>query len=189
MGHRAGILREVDAEALAFCKPPTRHCERSEAIQQLLPAFAMRCGEDGRLSLLSPYGAREWIETSNLRRALGGPPLARPRGSGGEGRGSEGRVGRGRAGAGGSAVGQCCRRRSPVRGIPASWQQRSSPVPKGRGVWRTWENFVLAACCAPGSPTSSSGGTSQWRFIDKLPSAELGKRRDRDILELFEAVP
>ena len=24
-----------------------------------------------------------------------------------------------------------------------------------------------------------------WRFVEALPSAELGKRRDRDILELF----
>jgi acyl-coenzyme A synthetase/AMP-(fatty) acid ligase len=167
----------------------TRH--RKDESWQLLPAFAMRCGEDGRLSLLSPYGAREWIETSDL---------VAPAAGGFRWLGRADRVvkveGR-RVDLG--AVEQALvdlpwvSAAAVVLRSGDSGQLAAAVVPSAQGQGRLEDlgKFRFGRLLRVGLADKLEPASTprQWRFIDKLPSAELGKRRDRDILELFEAVP
>jgi acyl-coenzyme A synthetase/AMP-(fatty) acid ligase len=166
----------------------TRQQKSDNEPWQLLPGLAMRCGEEGRLSLLSPHVAETWVETADL---------VAPAAGGFHWLGRADRV----AKIEGRRVSLTALEKALV---DLTWVQNAAVielpghrgrlaaaiVPSGEGQERLaaigkfrFGRLLRAALADRLEPTSAP---RLWRFVENLPSAELGKRRDSDVLKLFE---
>jgi acyl-coenzyme A synthetase/AMP-(fatty) acid ligase len=166
----------------------TRRQKSDNEPWQLLPGLAMRCDEEGRLSLLSPHVAETWVETADL---------VAPAAGGFHWLGRADRVVK----IEGRRVSLNALERAlvdlpwvqsaAVIGLPGPHGRLAAAiVPSGEGQERLaalgkfrFSRLLRAALADRLEPTSAP---RLWRFVENLPSAELGKRRNSDILKLFE---
>jgi acyl-coenzyme A synthetase/AMP-(fatty) acid ligase len=168
----------------------TRQQDIDDRPWQLLPGLAMRCDDEGRLSLLSPYVGAEWVATADLVAPVVG---------GFRWLGRADRVVKieGRR-VSLSAV------ESALAGLP--WVTTAAtvllpgnpgrlaaaivPNLEGRERLAALGKFRFGRLLRKGlaDMLDPASAPRYWRFVEALPSAELGKRRDGDILKLFENV-
>jgi acyl-coenzyme A synthetase/AMP-(fatty) acid ligase len=166
----------------------TRQQKDADEPWQLLPGLAMRCGDEGRLHLLSPYVGKAWVETADLVAPVAGGFrwLGRAdRVVKVEGR----RVSL-------SAVESALTDLPWVAGAavvllpgdPGRLAAAIVPSTQGQERLAALGKFRFGRLLREGLSTKLDPASAprQWRFVEALPSAELGKRRDADIRRLFE---
>jgi acyl-coenzyme A synthetase/AMP-(fatty) acid ligase len=166
----------------------TRQQRSTDEPWQLLPGLAMHCGEAGRLRLLSPHVGEEWVETDDL---------VAPAAGGFHWLGRADRVVKieGRRVSLNALEDALTNlpwvESAAVIGLPGHHRRLAAAVVlsgEGRARLTATGRFrfgrLLRAALADGLEPASTPRV--WRFVDRLPSAELGKRRDSDILKLFE---
>ncbi|HWA44269.1 MAG TPA: AMP-binding protein [Hypericibacter adhaerens] len=156
---------------------------------QSMPGLTLRCDEEGRLNLLSPYAGPEWIATADLIAPVPG-----------------GFRWLGRA----DRIVKIEGRRVSLNGVERAlsvlpWVAAAAVVllpgnpgrlgavilPSETGKERLaalgkfrFGRLLRASLAETLEPASAP---RHWRFVEALPSAELGKRRESDLLKLFEA--
>lgn len=166
----------------------TRQQESEETLWRLLPGLAMRTDENGRLDLLSPFVGDEWIETADLvDPADGGFRLL--------GRADrvvkiEGR----RVDL--NALEEALVKLPGVATAAVIWLPGNEgrlgaaivPSAEGRAQMAALGKFRFGRLLRAGlaDKLEPASAPRLWRFVEALPSAEFGKRRDADILRLFE---
>ncbi|QEX16491.1 AMP-fatty acid ligase [Hypericibacter terrae] len=165
----------------------TRQQESGEAPWRLLPGLGMRTDRNGRLSLLTPFVGDEWIETADL---------VAPVGDGFRLLGRADRVVKieGRR-VDLNAMEEALVKLPEVAAAVVIWLPGEDgrlgaaivPSAEGRAQMARLGKFRFGRLLRAGlaDKLEPASAPRLWRFVEALPSAELGKRRDRDILELF----
>jgi acyl-coenzyme A synthetase/AMP-(fatty) acid ligase len=169
----------------------TRQQKEDDEPWQLLPGLAMRCGEEGRLNLLSPYVGKDWIETADLVAPVAG---------GFRWLGRADRVVK----IEGRRVNLSAVERALVDlpwvagaavallpGDPGRLAAAIVPSAEGQERLAALGKFRFGRLLRTGlaDRLDPAGAPRHWRFVEALPSAELGKQRDGDVLRLFEGRP
>jgi acyl-coenzyme A synthetase/AMP-(fatty) acid ligase len=155
---------------------------------QLLPGLAMRCGEEGRLNLLSPFVGKDWIETADLVAPVAG---------GFHWLGRADRVVKieGRRVSLGALENALMElpwiADAAVIGLPGNPVRLAAAVVPSTEGWERLAalgkfRFSRVLRMGLADKLEPAGVPRLWRFVEALPAAELGKRRDSDILMLFE---
>ncbi len=169
----------------------TRRQESEDTAWQLLPGLAMRTDRNGRLSLLTPFVGNEWIETADL---------VAPAGDGFRLLGRADRVVKieGRR-VDLNAMEEALVNLPEVAAAAVIWLPGEDgrlgaaivPSAEGRAQMARLGKFRFGRLLRAGLADKLEPASTPrlWRFVEALPSAELGKRRDRDILNLFADAP
>ena len=164
-----------------------RQQESGETPWRLLPGLDMRTDGNGRLSLLTPFVGDEWIETADL---------VAPAGDGFRWLGRADRVVKieGRR-VDLNALEQALMKLPEVAAAAVIWLPGEKgrlgaaivPSAEGRAQMARLGKFRFGRLLRAGlaDKLEPASAPRLWRFVEALPSAELGKRRDRDLLELF----
>ncbi|MGH6882178.1 MAG: AMP-binding protein, partial [Hypericibacter sp.] len=165
----------------------TRQQESGETPWRLLPGLAMRTDENGRLDLLTPFVGEEWIETADLV-ALAGDGF-RLLGRADRVVKIEGR----RVDL--NALEEALMALPEVAAAAVLWLPEDEgrlgaaivPSAEGRAQIAALGKFRFGRLLRAGlaDKLEPASAPRLWRFVEALPSAELGKRRDSDILKLF----
>jgi acyl-coenzyme A synthetase/AMP-(fatty) acid ligase len=180
--HPTEIFGSTETGAFA-----TRTQSRDDEPWRLLPGVEMRCDSDGRLSLRSPTIGPDWYETADL---------VEPNDAGFRFRGRADRIVK----IEGKRVSLAAIEESLVRlpwisaaavlVVPGKPDRLGAAVVltdpgreqlSGLGAFR----FGRLLRSALSSEHEPAGSPRLWRFVDTLPTAELGKRRNSDLHLLF----
>lgn len=169
----------------------TRQQQGKDEPWQLLPGLAMRCDAEGRLNLLSPYVGKDWIETADLVAPIDG---------GFRWLGRADRVVKieGRR-VSLNAVEQAlvdlpwvtAAVAALLPGEPGRLAAAIVPSVEGQERLAALGKFRFGRLLRMGLAETLDPASAPrlWRFVEALPSAELGKRREADVLKLFEGAP